>query len=159
MAEQTKNMVKQKKVVTGTVAGAIVGATASLLLAPKPGKEIRTDITNKVETGKEKTRQFNDKTKAKLDDFKNNSKQVKEKLSHKNNDNSASSKDEYTSQHPGELHSEKMADAQGDNKQESETTKQKPTSSKKTASGNYKSSGTAKKSNSSTQSQKQTAAK
>ncbi|MBP1948823.1 YtxH domain-containing protein [Virgibacillus litoralis] len=70
MAKQTKNTLKQKEVVTGTVVGALVGAVTSLLLAPKPGREIRTDITNKVESGKEKTRQISDKTKVKLDDFK-----------------------------------------------------------------------------------------
>ncbi|MBP1948824.1 hypothetical protein [Virgibacillus litoralis] len=82
---------------------------------------------------------------------------MKEKFNRKNNEDPEPAKEEFTSQNPGELHSEKMAEAQGDDNKQSET-KPKSTSSKKTTSGNNKGSGSAKKSNTSSQNKKQTAA-
>jgi gas vesicle protein len=41
-------MEKSNKLTTGLIAGAVVGAVAGLLLAPKPGKETRHMITSRA---------------------------------------------------------------------------------------------------------------
>ncbi|MBP3950106.1 YtxH domain-containing protein [Bacillus suaedae] len=48
-------MKSQKGVAIGTVVGGVVGATAALLTAPKPGEELREDISNQIVLGKAKT--------------------------------------------------------------------------------------------------------
>lgn len=48
-------MKSQKGVAIGTVVGGVVGATAALLTAPKPGEELREDISNQITLGKAKT--------------------------------------------------------------------------------------------------------
>ncbi|WP_139787336.1 YtxH domain-containing protein [Cohnella massiliensis] len=44
-----------KSFVWGTVAGAVTGAVAALLLAPKPGRELRKDIADKAQVTLDKT--------------------------------------------------------------------------------------------------------
>lgn len=44
-----------KDFLIGTLIGGIVGASAALLLAPKSGKELRSDISEQAQIAKEKT--------------------------------------------------------------------------------------------------------
>ncbi len=48
-------MTSSGKLVTGLVAGALVGAVAGLLFAPKPGKESREIVGTKAEELRSKT--------------------------------------------------------------------------------------------------------
>ncbi len=61
----------------GLVAGALAGATAMLLIAPKSGEETREDIKIKYENLNYKTREEINKMKGKIDEL---SKKGKEKL-------------------------------------------------------------------------------
>ena len=47
-----------KDFLIGTLIGGIVGASAALLLAPKSGKELRSDISEQAQIAKEKTTAF-----------------------------------------------------------------------------------------------------
>lgn len=47
-----------KDFLIGTLIGGIVGAAAALLLAPKSGKELRSDISEQAQIAKEKTTAF-----------------------------------------------------------------------------------------------------
>lgn len=48
-------MAKGKGFVTGAVVGSLLGAVTALLFAPKPGKELRADITEQAKVVGEKT--------------------------------------------------------------------------------------------------------
>jgi gas vesicle protein len=48
-------MTKGKGFVTGAVVGSLLGAVTALLFAPKPGKELRADITEQAKVVGEKT--------------------------------------------------------------------------------------------------------
>lgn len=47
-----------KTFIVGAIIGGVVGAATALLLTPKSGKEIRSDLTNQVDTIKTKSNQF-----------------------------------------------------------------------------------------------------
>jgi gas vesicle protein len=49
-----------RDLIVGGLAGSIIGAVAGLLLAPKPGSELRQDIADKYEDLAEKTHDFTD---------------------------------------------------------------------------------------------------
>ncbi len=51
-------MTKSNKLITGLVAGALVGAAAGLLFAPKPGKESRTIVGTKAGEIRNKTGEY-----------------------------------------------------------------------------------------------------
>ena len=54
-------MVKTNKLVTGLIAGAALGAVASLLFAPKPGKESRQIVAARADELRTKADGFRDK--------------------------------------------------------------------------------------------------
>ncbi|GIP38096.1 hypothetical protein J31TS4_13760 [Paenibacillus sp. J31TS4] len=54
MAEQKNG----KPFVIGAVVGAVMGAATALLLAPKPGRELRKDIADQVTTLSDKTQEI-----------------------------------------------------------------------------------------------------
>lgn len=62
----------------GVIVGGIIGAAAALMLAPKSGKELRTDLNTQASTLKEKTSGYTDTAKEKSSDL---TQQVKEKSS------------------------------------------------------------------------------
>jgi gas vesicle protein len=51
------NTQRGKDMLIGALVGGIVGMVTALLVAPKTGKELRSDITNQVNTVTEKTQQ------------------------------------------------------------------------------------------------------
>ena len=51
-------MTRSNKLITGLVAGALVGAAAGLLFAPKPGKESRTIVGTKAGEIRNKTGEY-----------------------------------------------------------------------------------------------------
>jgi len=53
-------MVKQNRLVTGLIAGAAVGAVASLLFAPKPGKASRRIVASRTEEIRHKAASYVD---------------------------------------------------------------------------------------------------
>ena len=53
MTENTKSTSSMAK---GLLVGGIVGAAAALLLAPKPGRELRADLTNRYLDMQDKTK-------------------------------------------------------------------------------------------------------
>ncbi len=53
--ESSKDSINAKDLLIGTLIGGIVGATTALFLAPKSGRELRTDITDQATQLKEKT--------------------------------------------------------------------------------------------------------
>jgi gas vesicle protein len=59
-------MNKQKGLALGTVVGAAVGATATLLVSPKSGDEVREDIGNQLTKGKNKTAEMKNELTNKL---------------------------------------------------------------------------------------------
>lgn len=62
----------------GAIVGGIIGAAAALMLAPKTGKELRTDLNSQANTLKEKTSVYTDSAKEKTSDL---TQQVKEQSS------------------------------------------------------------------------------
>ena len=62
----------------GVIVGGLIGAAAALMLAPKSGKELRTDLNTQASTLKEKTSGYTDTAKEKSSDL---TQQVKEKSS------------------------------------------------------------------------------
>ncbi len=52
--------INAKDFVIGTLIGGIVGAATALLLAPKSGKELRTDLNEQASTIREKSSQWKD---------------------------------------------------------------------------------------------------
>ncbi|MDF2501491.1 MAG: YtxH-like protein [Anaerosporomusa subterranea] len=58
----------RKKVLAGLAVGAVVGAAAGVLLAPKSGKEIREDIANAAAKFPEKAKEIAELGKAKLEE-------------------------------------------------------------------------------------------
>ncbi len=59
---QTTRTMSKKGVVTGTIIGSVVGATASLLLAPKGGKELRQDLSQQSKVVLDKGKDLKDRT-------------------------------------------------------------------------------------------------
>jgi gas vesicle protein len=57
---------KQKGLALGTVVGAAVGATATLLVSPKSGDEVREDIRQQLTKGKSKTAEMKNELTNKL---------------------------------------------------------------------------------------------
>ncbi|MFC4558046.1 YtxH domain-containing protein [Virgibacillus kekensis] len=132
MAEQQQKMNwKQKEVVTGVVAGVAAGAATALVVAPKSGKDFRSDLTNQVNTGKER---FGNACRTQFSTLKENTskktQQLKSKMQRQRKeapgDGADYKKEKYANQNPGELHSNSMADAQGDNSQRSEDQEENP---------------------------------
>lgn len=60
-----------KDFVIGAFVGGIVGAAAALLLAPKPGSELRNDVAVQAVTLKEKSVEFSGTAKEKTTQFSN----------------------------------------------------------------------------------------
>ena len=58
--EQEQNINSSKDFLVGAFIGGIVGALTALFLAPKSGRELRTDINEQVGMLKEKTDQWKD---------------------------------------------------------------------------------------------------
>ncbi|MBM7585011.1 gas vesicle protein [Bacillus pakistanensis] len=76
MAQQTENKqnttesnINTKDFLIGTLIGGIVGATTALFLAPKSGKELRTDLNEQAGVWKEKTGQWKDNAVEKSNEF------------------------------------------------------------------------------------------
>ncbi len=61
VTKAAKSMNK-KSVLTGTLVGSVVGATTSLLLAPKGGKELRQDLSQQSKTVVDKSKDLKDRT-------------------------------------------------------------------------------------------------
>jgi len=59
---QTTKTISKKGVLTGTIIGSVVGATASLLLAPKGGKELREDLSQQSKVALDKGKDLKDRT-------------------------------------------------------------------------------------------------
>jgi gas vesicle protein len=57
---RNKESQSSKNFIAGAVIGGVVGAAAALLLAPKAGKEIRSDLNNQVNNLLEKTNLLSD---------------------------------------------------------------------------------------------------
>jgi gas vesicle protein len=57
-SERNMAKVKGKDFVVGAVVGGVLGAVTALLFAPKPGKELRADISDQVHTTYEKTQEL-----------------------------------------------------------------------------------------------------
>ena len=51
-------MTKSNKLITGLVAGALVGAAAGILFAPKPGRESREIVGTKAQEIRSKTGEY-----------------------------------------------------------------------------------------------------
>ncbi|MBM7551302.1 YtxH domain-containing protein [Thalassobacillus pellis] len=81
--QQAKKALKKRGVMTGTLVGGVIGATASLLLAPKAGKELRSDISAQTNAVKDKSKQFSGNTKTKLSNLKNSTSERSQKLAKK----------------------------------------------------------------------------
>jgi gas vesicle protein len=60
---QRNNEDSSSSFLLGAIVGGVVGAVAAMLLAPKSGQEIRSNINNQAETIKEKTIQLINKKK------------------------------------------------------------------------------------------------
>src|SRR5690554_2266258 len=58
MSEEKDTTLNAKDFLIGTLVGGLIGASAALLLAPKPGKELRSDINTQARAAKESTSQF-----------------------------------------------------------------------------------------------------
>ncbi|PWA09475.1 hypothetical protein DCC39_12930 [Pueribacillus theae] len=54
------NNLKSKDFLTGVIVGSIVGAVSALLLAPKSGKEMRSDLNEQASVMKERSLQLKD---------------------------------------------------------------------------------------------------
>jgi len=65
-------MKKQTNLAWGTVVGAAVGATATLLVTPKSGNQIRKDIGNQLNKGKQKTAEIKNELTSKLEELSEN---------------------------------------------------------------------------------------
>jgi gas vesicle protein len=65
MANQNRN---KKTMIMGTMLGAIVGATSAFFLAPKSGKELRSDMKHHVDSAKDKTFKLKDTVKGSMND-------------------------------------------------------------------------------------------
>lgn len=59
-----------KDFIIGALIGGILGAAAALFLAPKSGKELRTDLNTQATILKEKSSEYTDKAKEKSGDLK-----------------------------------------------------------------------------------------
>ncbi|WP_227935927.1 YtxH domain-containing protein [Alkalihalobacillus deserti] len=62
-------MKNQKSVAIGTVVGGVVGATATLLTAPKSGEKLREDISNQLTEGTIKTEKLANELKDKMSEL------------------------------------------------------------------------------------------
>ncbi|QHE50950.1 YtxH domain-containing protein [Pontibacillus sp. HMF3514] len=77
MTTKQKNLAPETKatskrgIVTGTIIGSVVGATASLLLAPKGGKELRQDLSQQSKVALDKGKDLKDRTSEKSKKFLN----------------------------------------------------------------------------------------
>ncbi|KGX89999.1 YtxH domain-containing protein [Pontibacillus marinus] len=60
--KQATKATSKKGLVTGTIIGGVVGATASLLLAPKGGKELREDLSQQSKVALDKGKDLKDRT-------------------------------------------------------------------------------------------------
>lgn len=69
--EQTSN-----GFLVGTIIGGVVGAVTALFLAPKPGKELRNDLTEQAKNVKERSELWSEQVKEKGTEFAENAKQT-----------------------------------------------------------------------------------
>lgn len=67
--EQNNGNINAKDFLIGALVGGIVGAATALFLAPKSGKEMRSDLNVQAQTLKEKTGQFAETAKVKGVEF------------------------------------------------------------------------------------------
>ncbi|WP_404455778.1 YtxH domain-containing protein [Virgibacillus necropolis] len=102
-----------KKVVTASVVGGVIGSVTTLLFAPKSGKELRDDISSQVTNAKDKTVEFSGNTRTKLSDFKSNATERSKHLTRKFKREDNEDADESES----ELYSDVLEDAQGSEKE------------------------------------------
>ena len=65
MTNENNNNNSSVNFLTGVVLGSLVGAATALLLAPKSGRELRTDINTQVENFKEKSGEWTETVKEK----------------------------------------------------------------------------------------------
>jgi gas vesicle protein len=63
------NNINSKDFLIGTLIGGIVGAASALLMAPKSGKELRSDINNQAAVVKDRTVQIKDTALEKSNEF------------------------------------------------------------------------------------------
>jgi gas vesicle protein len=66
--KKTREKKARKKVLAGLAVGAIVGAAAGVLLAPKSGRETREEIANAAKQLPEKAKEIAELSKAKLEE-------------------------------------------------------------------------------------------
>ncbi|WP_100405207.1 YtxH domain-containing protein [Bacillus solitudinis] len=64
------NINNRKSVAVGTVVGGVVGATAVLLTSPKSGEELRSDISQQITEGKNKTGEVTNQLKNKMSELR-----------------------------------------------------------------------------------------
>ncbi|QPC47260.1 YtxH domain-containing protein [Mangrovibacillus cuniculi] len=69
--EQTSN-----GFLVGTIIGGVVGAVTALFLAPKPGKELRNDLTEQAKNVKERSELWTEQVKGKSTELAENAKQT-----------------------------------------------------------------------------------
>ncbi|WP_210238541.1 YkuS family protein [Pseudalkalibacillus caeni] len=78
-----------KSIAAGVAAGTVVGAAAGFLLAPKSGKELREDVSDKTKTAKEKASSISDTVKEKTstakDKISEQSNKIKDKVNEMKN--------------------------------------------------------------------------
>lgn len=83
-AANDTNGINAKDFMIGTLIGGIVGASAALLLAPKSGKQLRTDINEQAHVVKDKTGQLKQTAREKSQQFSEymtkQSETIKEKM-------------------------------------------------------------------------------
>ncbi|WP_181347935.1 YtxH domain-containing protein [Thalassobacillus sp. CUG 92003] len=77
-AKQSKHVLNNNKgVITGTLIGGVVGATTSLLFAPKAGKEMRSDLSEQSKKAVDKSKRLKDNTSEKSQKVANKFKKSK----------------------------------------------------------------------------------
>ncbi|TLS39081.1 YtxH domain-containing protein [Pseudalkalibacillus caeni] len=74
MSENNQNNINTKDFLIGSLIGGIVGAATALLMAPKSGKELRSDINEQASVVKDKTMQFRETAMEKGTEFANRAK-------------------------------------------------------------------------------------
>lgn len=75
MSEEKDNKMNTKDFFIGAMIGGLLGASCALLLAPKPGRELRADIHNQARAAKEKTIDLTQQAVEKSNQFASTAKQ------------------------------------------------------------------------------------
>ena len=86
---EDKNQINAKDFVIGTLIGGIVGASAALFLAPKAGKELRSELNDQTEHLREKTKELTAVAREKGSDFANLAKEGTDEITKKVSEQSA----------------------------------------------------------------------